>query len=242
MHTSGDRRMTSFDIRSVTENNEEGVPLGFKIQDFDRAFRYGQAPSGGCTAGYLYCSNANAANHSNCAATAAAAIGSTEVTVQLGATAVTANEFEGGTLHPNDVAPEGIAGFRILSHPAADSAATLTLQLAEPFSEALTTSSELTLIHNKYKAVEATTTQTTPPAGIAVADMTASYYGWFQVEGPIGVLHSGTGTATLGQNVTISANDAGAVAVVDADTEILVGYMLDAGVSGEFNSVELKIG
>lgn len=242
MHVSGDARMTSFDPRVATESNTEGTPLGFKIQNFDRAFRFGKAPSGGCTAGYLYCSNANAANHSNCAATAAASVGDTSVTVQLGATAVTANEFEGGLLIPNDAAPEGIAGFRIKSHPAADSSATLAIALLEPLSEAVTTSSEFTLIHNKYNAPEATSTQTTPPAGVAVVDMTANYYGWFQVEGPIGVLHSGTGTATLGQNVTISANDAGAVAVVDADTEILVGYMLDAGVSGEFNPVELKIG
>lgn len=240
MDISGDPRMASFDPRVMTATQEH--PLGFMMRTVDgRAFRYGKADSNGSTAGYLYCSNANAANHSNCAVYAAAAIGATEVTVTLGATAATANEFAEGYLIPNDVAPEGVAGFKIKSHPAADSAATLTLKLAEPLSEALTTSSEVTLIHNPYNAVEATTTQTTPPAGVAAVDITANYYGWYQTRGPAAVLCDAGAQASLGQMVTIGGTSPGGVAPIDADTEIPVGYALDAGVSGEFNPVFLVL-
>jgi hypothetical protein len=236
---SGDPRMASFDPRVMTETQEH--PLGFMMRTVDgRAFRYGKADTNGSTAGKLYCSNVNEANHDNLTVLTAAAIGAKEVTVTLGATAATANEYADGWLIPNDVAPEGISGFKIKSHPAADASATLKLQLSEPLSEALSVTSEVTLVHNPYNAVEAGTTQTTPPAGVATVDITASYFGWFQTRGPAAVLVDVT-APSIGQRVTISDATAGAVETIDADTEIPVGYMLAAGVSEEYNSVFLQI-
>jgi hypothetical protein len=236
---SGGPRIASFDPRVMTETQEH--PLGFKMKATDgRVWRYGLADSNGSTAGQLYVSNANEANHANVTVQTAAAINATSVTVTLGATAATANEYADGLLIPSDVAPEGIAGFEIKSHPAADASATLALALKEPLSEAFTTSSQVTLIHNPYRAVETTTTQTIPPAGVASVDITASYYGWYQTRGPAAVLIDATAPA-VGLSVTISDATAGAVETLDADGETNLGYMLAAGVSGEFNPVFLTI-
>src|SRR5258707_1312648 len=83
-------------------------------------------------------------------ATSTAAIGATTVTVTLGATAVTANQYQGGFLVFN--AGTGIGQtLRIQSHPAAALSATVVLTLEDPLSVAtLASDSKGTLTLNPF--------------------------------------------------------------------------------------------
>lgn len=202
-----------------------------------RCFRYCKAGGTALVVGKLQQAPVELTNHQNLAP-AAAAIGDTTVTVTLGATAATANQYAQGWIVITVTPGEGYQ-YKISSHPAADASATLALTLVDPIRVALTTSSRVDMVLNPYSGVVVNpTTATSSPVGVAVTAITASQFGWIQTHGPACVL-SDAGS-TVGTNVSASNATAGAVeAAVTA--QAAVGYAMTGVATTEYGAFFLTI-
>mgnify|MGYP003337614068 CR=1 FL=1 len=204
-------------------SSAQNQPLGASAETTDgRVFKYGLAGAADLAIGKLAQQAAVVANHQNIAVAAAAAAGATQVTVTLGATAATANQYAGGYLNVIDSAGAG-ATYLISGHPAASASGSLVVNLSEPITTALTTSSKVNLTTNPYsKLVISAVTTISYIAGVPGIAVTAAYYGWFQVRGVASVLSDGAITA--GKGLKPSDLVTGAVeAEVDTDTTVRIG-------------------
>lgn len=210
--------------------------LGDRMSANGRVYRYARAGAADLVAGNWIQSPAQVANHQNILV-AAAAIGATQITVTLGATAATANQYAGGqavvTITPGIGQAIDISG-----HPAAGSAATLVLTLREPLRVALTTSTRIDLCPNPFEGViqSPVTTLTGAPVGVATYIISATQCGWLQVAGLAGALIAGT--PGVGLAIVLPGTAAGA-AVIDgaASATPIVGRMVSTGGDGENNGV-----
>lgn len=216
--------------------------LGAKVVANDgREWRYCKAGGSALVAGKVYDAPAIVANHTNISVASAAAVGATQVTVTLGATAATANQYAGGVMVVNDVDGEGNT-YTIKSHPAASGGASLVLTLEdeEPILVALTTNSQVTLVANQYNGVVIhATTEASVPVGVATYPITASYFGWIQTRGVVSCLCNAT--TTLGDSVAASdTTNAGGYEVGDGILPV-IGYAVAAGVATEYNPIFLEL-
>lgn len=212
------------------------IQLGAKF--FDQAGNgYVWAKAGGVAlvAGTLLQAAAEDTAHQNLVP-AAAAIGATSVTVTLGASAVTANQYAGGWMVTTETPGEGYK-YLISSHPAADASATVVLTLSDPLQVALTTSSHVDLVRNPYDGVIINpTTATSCPVGVATDVVAASGYGWIQTDGYAVILNDAG--STVGTNVSASNATAGAVeAAVTAQAAI--GVAVTGIATTEFGMIKL---
>jgi hypothetical protein len=235
---------TIFNLDPYTQSSAQGHQLGgLGMDKYGDFYRYAQVGASNISAGKLQLAPTQKTNHHNCAATAAvAANANNKVTIQLGATAAVANEYAEGYLIANDNSPEGET-YRVLNHPAADSAATLQVTIDRLFPTAITTSSEFTLVHNRWNGVVEGTTVTIRAAGVPLIDMTAAYYGWLKTRGVCSVLIGSA--ATLGADLIVGGT-AGSVTdrtdALGASAEPVVAVAdIALGVTGEFNPVTLVI-
>lgn len=226
----------------TTSATNEGPQLGQQAMDkYGDLYRWAKA-SAAISAGKLQLAPTQKTNHHNCAATAAVAAGLKKVTLTLGATAAVAQEYAHGWLAANDNSPEGET-YRIVSHPAADSAATLEVTVDRPFVTAITTSSEFTLVHNHWNSVQEGTTVTIPAAGVCIVDIASGSYGWLKTKGVQSTLIGSA--ATLGADLIVGGT-AGAVTdrtdALGASAEPVVGIAnIAVGVSGEYNPITVRI-
>ena len=203
-------------VNPFAESSSQLFPMGTKLIYGDRTFRYAFM-DGAVTAGKALQSAAAVANHRDIAVQAAASAAATSVTVTLGSTAATEDQYANGYLHINDVAGQGQL-LSIATHAAADASANLAVTLNDAVATALTTSSKADLIANPYKdVVVAPATETGPVIGVTTIDMTDNYYGWIQTGGPCSILTSGT--LVLGEAAVRSDTTAGAAEPIDADVE-----------------------
>lgn len=239
MHITSEAVTGPRNIRSNSSVQE--ASLGTKMITSDgRAFRYVKAGATALVVGKLYDGPANSTDFANIAVVLGTA-GANQITVTLGSTAATEDQFAGGVIVINDVTGEGQT-FSIKSHPAADASASLVLTLDddEPIVTALTTSSEATLIPNQYKSVIIhAATETGIPVGVAVTAITATYFGWVQTRGPVSTLADAS-PAALGQQVDASTTTDGAVTLGTVGTGG-IGYALAQHVSTEYNPTFLVI-
>lgn len=226
-----------------TDDSTANFNLGAKaVTSGGRIFRYVKCGGTALVAGKLYDGPAIITDHVNIAVQAAAAALATSVTVTLGGTEVTANQYDqDGLLIINDVDGEGFS-YTIKSHPTADASANIVITLDddETIVTALTTSSQASLISNQYNGIIVhPSTETGIPVGVANTQITASQFGWIQTRGSVSCLHDST-NAALGDGVSASNATIGAVT---KDVAILcpIGYMLADGVSTEFNPIFLTI-
>lgn len=239
-------RVSSFTANVKTESSTDPITKLGTLREFPDGskFRYTKNGAVALVAGRLVQSVVPTANHLNiaCAATAA---GATSVTVTLGATAVTANEYADGYIFINDAgadtSTEGYT-YRIKEHPAADASATLALTLYNdsPVIIALTANSEATLVHNPFRNV---IIHPSPPTsmvvGVAPRAIDANEYFWLQTAGPCAVLTSGTlvagdfcvpgatvdGSVMPSAAVETDGPPVGRVMTVNADTEESLIYL-----------------
>ncbi len=192
--------------------------LGF--DKFGNKYRYVQAGAQALVAGNLLQEAAEDTNYRSMAVDTAAAIGATVVSVTLGGTAVTANQFDEGQLVVESSTGIGQL-FRIKSHQVQTSTTgSCDFTLDRPLKVALTTSSQVTVRKNAYDGViQFPTTPTGGAVGVALYAMTASYFGWIQSGGDATVLFDATdNSAADAQGITHSAGTAGAVkAMLAAD-------------------------
>ena len=159
------------------------------------------------------------------------------VTVTLGATAATADQYAGGFVVVNDNAGEGQT-LRIASHPAADASANLVITLEDGANVALTTASEVCLLpaHGANVIVQPTTV-TGAQCGVTLAPIAANEYGFVVTKGVTSCLAQGAIGVGLGISV---GSVAGAVAVAAATTARL-GYAAQAGVDTEYRAVYINL-
>jgi hypothetical protein len=171
------------------------------------------------------------------------------IVVTPAATGGAANLYAEGTLTVS-VGPDPGRTYRIGGHPAitASVAFNLYLNRDDRVQVAWTTATHYGLHHNPYKTIIVTPTANTAkvvgvPASIIAANTTAENYGWIQTRGACAVLINGTPAITApvaNSGTTIGAVDvwttaAAAVAVTP------VGYMMQVGVSTEYNAVFLTL-
>jgi hypothetical protein len=181
-------------------------------------------------------------NHQNVAVTAYTAYSANgnvpaKVTVTLGATAATANQYAGGFVVVNDANGEGQT-LRIASHPAADASATLAITLEDGANTALTTSSEVCLLpaHGKDVIIQPTTV-TGAQVGVTLCPIAAGAYGFVVSRGIVSCLAQGAIGVGLGISI---GSVAGSVAVAAATTARL-GFAAQAGVDTEYRAVYVNI-
>jgi hypothetical protein len=207
-------------------------------------FRYAKAGASNISKGKLQVCPAPKTNHHNVAWASGGALGASTVTVTLGATAAVANEYAEGVLVVNDATGEGTS-YRIVSHPAAESSATLELTLERPvIGTALVSGSEMTLVHNPWNGVVEAAVEERQPAGVPLVNVTAGEFCWLKTRGTTAVLQ---GDATnVGEELVQHASTAGAVDAASttygtAFAYYTVGKAKVAGVDTEYNPVELTI-
>lgn len=216
-----------------------------------REVALGQAGSATTVAaGKLYQNAALVANHQNCDVTAVQAYsnnGNTPatVTLTLGATAATANQYQGGYLAVVDGTGEGQI-LKIASHPAADSAGSLTVTLEDGPTTALSASdSEVSLIPATGNGVIIhPTTPSNSVFGLALYAIAASSYGFFLTKGVGNALSDAT-TPAVGCAISWSAATAGAVGATpyagNVVTGAVIGQTAILGVSAEYRPVNMNI-
>ena len=181
-----------------------------------RKFKYALNGGSAISGGHLVASKVMVANHDEGLATAATAAGSQTVTVTLGATDATANQYADGYFYTNDDSGEGHI-YRIKSNPAASGSGTLTLTLDDndKIKVALTADTTSGLVENPYNEVVITPTSVTcRTIGVSATDIAASSYGYLQTNGYAAVQVSGT--VVVGQPLRVAgASLAGAAMALD---------------------------
>lgn len=172
-----------------------------------------------------------------------APVGARQVSVNVGAAAVVADTYAGGYLVVNDATGEGYT-YRIAGHTGISSAGgVIVVDLLDPIQVALVAStSEITLVHNPFRGVVEAASSVRRAAGVPMIDLTAGYFGWTKTKGTAATL---IGTAAT-SGARLMPEGAGAISdntdVTSVQTEVIVALAsLGAGVSGEYNPVELII-
>lgn len=186
------------------------------ISPWGDKFRYVQNGGVALVAGHLLQEAAEDTNYRSMVCQAAAAIGSTSISVTLGGTAVTANQFESGHLFVESSTGLG-QSFRIVRHTVQTSTTgTCTFEVDRPVKVALTTSSQISVRKNGYDGViDYPTTPTGGPVGVSLIGMTAAYYGWVQSGGDVPVLFDTGANAAADESAIMPSRDvAGSVAAV----------------------------
>ena len=194
------------------------------------------------------------ANHTGLAC-ATAAIGATAITVTLGGTVVTANQYAGGYAVVS--AGTGIGQtLKIASHPAATGSATCVLTLEDPLSVAtLTSDSKVSLTLPQYGSQNGTdvttsgvvvcpTTATGRVIGatfypIAASTATVPTYGFIVTKGAVAVLNDSA--TAIGLDVMPSSSVAGAVVTYVVATRSRVGTSTVAGENTKSQLITLQL-
>ncbi len=218
---------TLFEPKATPSHN-----IGDTYEDqYGRLFVYARAGGVALVAGNVIQAPAQNTEHDQLTPTAAVAIGAYTVTVTLGSSAVTANQYAGGTL-AIDTTPGLGEDYSSDSHPAADSAATCVFTLRYPIRVALTTSSRVTLSPNPFTLViqAPVTTRTGTCAGVAPTAVSINYYVWLGRRGRFSTLIQGT--PTVGHGLVPQASAAGALAI-NSSTMPSVAIAAVTGVDGK---------
>ncbi len=223
-----------------------------------RHFRYAQAGGSALIAANLLQSPAQIANHEQLTPTAAAAtivantgspasvsVGTNvypTLSVTLGGTAATVNQYAGGwAVVSVDAGSGGLLGqqVQIISHPAQTSTSgVLVLTLGDQLFNKITASAKIDLVPNPYAGLiqcPATGSLTSGPAAVAVYPTTASYFGWVQVAGVATVTNDAEATITVGTSVGPSDATAGAVEISDlvASGFAAIGIAQETGLASQ---------
>lgn len=207
-------------------------------------------------AGDLYQTAALVANHQGLTVTAVNAYGTSggvassssnpaTVTVTIGATAMTAQQYQGGFLTVDSGTGIGQT-LRIANNPAALSSGTgVVITLEDGPNTALTTSSVVSLwpAHGANVIINPTA-PTNAVAGVSFYIIPASSYGFLVAKGVVAALSDSTAPAA-GYAIEASRTTAGCIGSVSYATNTLtgnvIGYTLVAGISTDTKMVYLNI-
>ena len=209
--------------------------LGAKrITEDGREFRYCKAGGtlipGGATFGPALTANHVAQQQTSGAANS---VGSVKVTVYVGATAVTANQYDDGYLLVYRTT-SGTAGmmYPISSHTTSAGSGTITVTLKEPLEVATYTTCYLSLIPNPWSSCIAATAVATSYTGQAFVACASGSYCWVQTGGIGNTKGGDTATAAnypIGPSATescleVASTQAGPVVGYAYGTALVKGY------------------
>lgn len=226
-------------VSSAVQNHELGT-LGF-LRDME--FVYTHASTGAILPRGRLCQTGPAvANHTDLAVAAGGGDAGTNVVrnITLGATAVTANQYQDGELLVIDGAGEGQT-FRIRSHGAFDAAATtFSAELFDEIALSLSASSRVSLVLNDFEsAVVGAVNQLGSIIGAPRASILAGEYGWVQRTGSCLLLADEA--ITIGQKLTVGSSVTGSVEVIDLLAEETVAVALEAITNTEYGRCRLTL-
>lgn len=231
------------DFRDISTAQQQS--LGQDAQTSDgRRFRYALASTSNLAPGKMNDGSVVVANHVNITGGAAGAVGATQLTVTLGATAATADQYKGGMLFSNSTSTGQGTGYRIRGHAAIASSGTGTFYLDEPIVTAITATTKVSLFAALYNNAIITPSAATPggpPIGVFTgSSLTASNYGWLQVGGPAPLLSSAT-VMTLGEEVSQGASLAAGSGALKVATHPTYGDAMQLSISTEYQLVNLRL-
>ena len=212
---------------------------GEKMETTDgRVFRYAKNSTTLLVSGNLLQAPVVIAGHQTLTP-AIFAVGATSISVTMGATNASANQYSNGYIGVNTTPGNGYL-YLVAGHAAITNAVAGTINLADQVQVAGTAASICDLVFNPYSGVIQlpVTTKTGVCVGAALTALAASSYGWVQTHGPAMVLSSGTfAVGSPIQDVAVaagSANSAGTVAVV-------IGSLMKVGVDAKNVPIYLQI-
>ncbi len=257
-----DFKSAPFSLFGVNGGNTSSDPslvtlTGAEFRGSDgRVFALVQNGASALVSGVLVQSPASiGANHTGLT-TATAAIGATQITVTLGGTLVTANQYAGG--YAVISAGTGIGQtLKIASHPAqSTTTGTVVLTLEDPLSVATLasdTKTSLTLpqfggpngtAFTTHGVVVCPTTLTGRVIGatlypIPASSATVLSYGFIQTKGAVGVLNQGS--TSIGLDLMPSASVAGAVCTYVVATKTRIGTATVAGEDTKAQLITLQL-
>lgn len=223
----------------ASSSSSFGPRLGELIYTDDgRGFRYCLVGASALVPGKLYQAPAEVTNHQDLTPVAAA-IGATSVTVALGATAATADQYAGGFMVVTVTPGQGYT-YRISSNPAAALSTSMALTLSDPLQVALTTSSRIDLFPSPFSGVIVNpASASSAPVGVAVYAASAASYAWLQVSGPVAILADGANA--VGASVVASNAVAGAVEDAAGSAQAIIGTCLTGAADTEYGLVQLSL-
>ena len=192
--------------------NESQYPLHrlgqLAVDEWGSKYRYVQAGATALVTGHLLQEPAEVTNFRSMAVDTAAAIGDVVVSVTLGGTATTANQFDGGELVVESSTGIG-QWFRILSHEVqSTTTGSCNFIIDRPLKIALTTSSQVSVRLNSYDgAIDFPTTPTGKPLGVALYAMTIAYHGWIVSGGDAVALYDNQANSAADESGIIPSRD-----------------------------------
>jgi len=232
-------------VQTSGQKHKLGTRMTF---DDGRVFRYCEVGGSNIAAGAIVQAPAGIANHDMDLAIATAAAGVTSLTVTLGGTAATENQYKDGYIYVNDGTGEGSI-YKIKSNEAGDSSGTCVITLDEEDGTVTAVTNGNTLVGlsvNPYSnVIISPTTVSNIAVGVAPRALTSDYYGWLQTWGPASVLCNAAGT--IGEAVRVGgASTAGGFEDLDRDgsgeNEQEIGHqMLIASVATDYALIDLNI-
>lgn len=223
----------------LSESSVQMHRLGeLAISNDGRAFKYCKAGATALVMGKLQQSSAeDTTNFQNLTVTAPT-LGDTTI-VTTSTVTLTKDQLAGGLITIASATTGQGQVLRIKGHAAA-SAAVVTFNLEDSVILTCTGTVTVDCIPNPMNALVVNpTTATSAPAGIAVYNVTAAYFGWVQVSGPACVLSDG-GDA-VGTSVVASNGTAGAVEDVASTTQAIVGTRLTGVATTEYGFVNIAL-
>jgi len=206
-----------------------------------RCFVYSKAGASNLAQGKVTVSDNVVANHVNMSFAVAPTAGDTKISITLGATAATADQYKDGWMVVNDGTGEGRL-YPIGGNLSAGSAGTIVVYLKE----AIATTGALSQANVDLRAskwngnVISATDQADCPTGVPMVAVTAAYYYWSQTGGPASVL-ADEPLDPVGSIVTIGSSVAGSVEELDAVAEPVIGEVMVVGVDTEYPMINLQI-
>ena len=232
-----------YGIHPHEDSSDQKHPLGTIGYAADgRKYRYAQAAGTALTAGNLGVAPDISTNHEDLAVNTFS-VGDFRITVTLGGTAITGNEYDEGFVSVIDETGQGIM-YKIANIPTSSAGSEdIIITLAEPIRVAAAAATTVTLYRNKYRdVVESDTNQTDLVVGVPNVEIAIDFYGWLQVGGPCSILVDSNDT-TAGQPITNGNAVAGAVETRNAATEQYLGMQPVGNNSdaGEYGIYELAI-
>lgn len=160
------------------------------------------------------------------------------VTVTLGSSSVTANQYRGGYMTVYDSTGAGQT-LQIASHPAATNGTSCVFTLADGPNTALTTSSKVSLTANPANGVilmDHTALQN--PVGVTLYPVTAANYAFIVSKGIVNCLNDGaltTGSAISPSNAVDGAVENGVIA------QGFVGHTIMTGADAKYTPVFINL-
>lgn len=226
------------DVRT-TSTVSGGVVLGALGGTADgRIYRWSRAGAVDLAPGKLSVTPARVTNHANRTLATGSAVGSFTVSVPVGATAVTQDQYKDGFLTVNDGTAEGIT-YLVEGNTSASSSGTTVVSLKDPIKVALTSGSDVTLDVNPCDALIIAPGAVAHQAqGVNNVTISASTYGWVQVNGYCSVLSDGIVTKGAGAIISDAVNGAVEVEVAGTVTQ-RVATAVEASVDTEYSLFNL---